>query len=271
VTETDQQIEAELSALGCTDLSDAMDRLRIPGQLAGIMPLDRGFTLTGRAWTLRYGPVGQDPGTVGDYIDDLGPGQVVVLDNQARLDATVWGDLLTTVAAGRHVAGTVIDGVCRDVSRALSVGYPVFSRGNWMRTGKDRVRVESTAEPVTAGGIRVEPGDWMRGDADGVVSVPASRVREVIAAAREIAAAEERIRKAVLHGQSLREARRDNAYHSLQSARGRLPAFRPAARPSRGLRRRLRVAAPAPGRPSRAISGGEVSDNYTRLRCQVQC
>ena len=111
------------------------------------MGLDRSFRLVGRAWTLRYGTVGEDPGTVGDYIDDLGLGQVVVLDNQGRRDATVWGDLLTTVAAGRGVAGTVIDGVCRDVDRSIELGYPIFSRGNWMRTGKDRVRVEEIGGP----------------------------------------------------------------------------------------------------------------------------
>ena len=222
----DQDIAAELGALSCTHLSDAMDRLRISGQLAGIMPLDRGFSLTGRAWTLRYGPTGQHPGTVGDYIDDLGPLQVVVLDNQGRLDATVWGDLLTAVASRRQVAGTVIDGVCRDVSRALSEGYPIFSRGNWMRTGKDRVQVESIGEPVAISGVRVVPGDWLRGDADGIIAVPAARIGEVIAAAKEIAAAEDRMRTALEQGVPLREARQRHSYHSLQSAREGLRVHR---------------------------------------------
>jgi 4-hydroxy-4-methyl-2-oxoglutarate aldolase len=214
-------ITAELAALSCTDLSDAMDRLRIGGQMFGIMPLDRGFALVGQAWTLRYGPVGEDPGTVGDYIDDLGPGQVVVLDNQGRLDATVWGDLLTATASRRNVAGTVIDGVCRDVQRALTLNYPIFSRGNWMRTGKDRVQVEATGEPVSVGGVRVAPGDWLRGDADGVVCVPAARIEEVIEAAKDVAAAEDRIRQAVEDGRPLRRAREENAYHRLQTARTR--------------------------------------------------
>ncbi|HWK35441.1 RraA family protein [Sphingomonas sp.] len=208
---------AALRALSCTDISDAMDRLGIPGQCLGIMPLDRSFRLVGRAWTLRYGTVGQDRGSVGDYIDDMGPDQVVVLDNQGRLDATVWGDLLTSTASRRKVAGTVIDGVCRDVDRALEEGYPIFSRGNWMRTGKDRVRVEATQEPVTIGGVRVEPGDYLLGDGDGLVSVPAARIGEVIANAEEIAGAEAHIRAAVQAGQSLREARAAHGYHTLQT------------------------------------------------------
>jgi 4-hydroxy-4-methyl-2-oxoglutarate aldolase len=207
------------AGLSCTDVSDAMDRLGIVGQCLGIMPLDRSFRLMGRAWTLRYGPVGLDAGSVGDYIDELGPDQVVVLDNQGRMDATVWGDLLTSTASRRGVAGTVIDGVCRDVDRALEVNYPIFARGNWMRTGKDRVRVEATGEPVSIGGVRVEAGDYLLGDGDGVVTVPAPRIMEVVAVAREIAEAEERIRASIGEGVSLREARKRHGYHSLQTRR----------------------------------------------------
>jgi regulator of RNase E activity RraA len=205
-----------LAGLSCTDLSDAMDRLGIGCQCFGIMPLDPSFQLVGRAWTLRYGPVGQDPGSVGDYIDDIAAGDVVVLDNQGRLDATVWGDLLTSTAVRRRVAGTVIDGVCRDVDRARQLSYPIFSRGNWMRTGKDRVRVEAVQQPVSIGGIRVEPGDWLRGDGDGIVCVPAARLHDVLPVALEIQAAEEQIRSAVEAGADLRKARTDYGYHMLQ-------------------------------------------------------
>jgi regulator of RNase E activity RraA len=211
---------ARVRALSTSALSDALDRLGIAGQAPGIVPLDRSFRLAGRAWTLRYGPVGQDRGTVGDYIDDLGPGDVVVLDNQGRVDATVWGDLLTVTAHRRGVAGTVIDGVCRDVDRSVTLGYPIFSRGNWMRTGKDRVRVEATQVPVSIGGIRVEPGDLLLGDGDGLVAVPAARVDDVLAVAEEIERAEDAIRAAIEGGASLRDARRAVGYHDLQHGTG---------------------------------------------------
>jgi regulator of RNase E activity RraA len=211
---------SRLAALSTSGVSDALDKLGIPGQALGIAPLDRTFRLVGRAWTLRYGPVGEDRGTVGDYIDDLGEGDVVVLDNQGRLDATVWGDLLTTTAHGRHVAGTVIDGVCRDVDRSLTLGYPIFSRGNWMRTGKDRVRVEAVQVPVSVGGIRVEPGDLLLGDGDGLVVIPAARADEVLDAAEEIERAEQAIREAVEAGSSLRDARTRFRYHDLQHHEG---------------------------------------------------
>jgi regulator of RNase E activity RraA len=215
---TGQAIDV-LAQLGCTDLSDALDRLGIAGQCAGIMPLDRSFHLAGRAWTLRYGAAGPDRGSVGDYIDDLGEGDVVVLDNRGRCDATVWGDLLTFTASRRKVAGTVIDGICRDVDRAMTLKYPIFARGNWMRTGKDRVRVEAMQEPVCIGGIRVEPGDWVRGDGDGVVVVPAAQADAVFAAALEIRGAEDRIRSAIADGADLRQARAEYGYHRLQTRR----------------------------------------------------
>jgi len=213
------ELLAQLATLTTSGASDALDQLGIPGQCLGIMPLDRSFRLCGRAWTLRYGPAGQDPGTVGDYIDDVESDQVVVLDNQSRTDATVWGDLLTTTAAARGVPGTVIDGVCRDVDRSLDLHYPIFSRGNWMRTGKDRVRVEEIGGPVSIGGVRVEPGDLLLGDGDGLVAIPASRAAEVLAVAVEVERAEERIRHAIAAGESLRAARAAVGYHTLQRRR----------------------------------------------------
>jgi regulator of RNase E activity RraA len=86
-----------------------------------------------------------------------------------------------------------------------------------MRTGKDRVRVESYDVPVTLGGVCVQAADYLVGDGDGVVCVPAGRVREVIDIAVGIREAEEAIRKAVEKGASLREAREAHGYHTLQT------------------------------------------------------
>src|SRR5690348_8885724 len=103
----DQNVQ-RAARLDTTSLSDAMDRLGIAGQCLGIKPLDHRFRLAGRAFTILYGPAGKPPGTVGDYIDDVPPGSVVVLDNGGRENATVWGDILTWVAHSRGVAGTEI-------------------------------------------------------------------------------------------------------------------------------------------------------------------
>jgi len=145
------------------------------------------------------------------------PGSVVVLDNGGRENATVWGDILTWVAHQRGVAGTVIDGACRDTHLARELGYPVFSRSYSMRTGKDRVQVESVNAIVSIGDARVAPGDLLRGDADGVVVLPRAHEEAILAAAEEIDEVEQQIRAAVAEGKTLAEARRQLGYHRLQA------------------------------------------------------
>jgi regulator of RNase E activity RraA len=207
------------SRLDTTSISDALDRLGIAGQCLNIKPLDPRFRLAGRAYTILYGPAGLPPGTVGDYIDDVEPGGVVVLDNGGRENATVWGDILTWVAHTRNVAGTVIDGACRDTHLSRELGYPIYSRSYSMRTGKDRVQVEAVNGPVTIGEARVAAGDLLRGDADGVLVIPRAHEDAVLSAAEEIDAIEQQIRAAISAGMTLAEARRQLGYHQLQTRR----------------------------------------------------
>lgn len=208
---------ARAAKLDTPTLSDALDKLGIVGQCYKIKPRDPNFRLAGRAWTLKYGPAANPPGTVGDYIDDIEPGSVIVLDNNGREDATVWGDILTEIAHRRGIAGTVINGINRDTHLCLSLGYPVFSIDNWMRTGKDRVQVEATGVPVNIGGARVAPGDILKGDTDGVVVIPKEHEDRVLAVAEEIEAAEQKIRDTTRDGVRLDEARRQFKYHQLQT------------------------------------------------------
>jgi 4-hydroxy-4-methyl-2-oxoglutarate aldolase len=208
-----------LSGFSTPTISDALDRLGIAGQVEGIYPVDRRFRVAGRAFTVQYQPIDEEGGTVGDYIEDVPPGDVVVLDNGGRLDATVWGDILTLVAQRRRLGGTVINGICRDSDRALELDYPLFSKSHWMRTGKDRVKIVGQQVPVVLGTVRVRPGDILIGDADGVVVVPAEREQDVLDIATEIEQAEAVIRQEVQRGASLREARTRLGYHTLQTRR----------------------------------------------------
>jgi regulator of RNase E activity RraA len=210
---------ARVSKLDTTSISDALDRLGIAGQCLNIKPLDSRFRLVGRAYTILYGPAACPPGTVGDYIDDVEPGGVVVLDNGGRENATVWGDILTWVAHKRGVAGTVIDGACRDTHLSRELGYPIYSRSYSMRTGKDRVQVEALNGPVNIGDARVTAGDLLRGDADGVLVIPRAHEDAVLSAAEEIDTIEQQIRAAIDQGMTLAEARRRLGYHQLQTRR----------------------------------------------------
>jgi 4-hydroxy-4-methyl-2-oxoglutarate aldolase len=219
MTGHDDAVASRLQALDTSALSDALDRLGIEGQALGIKPLDRRFRTVGRAFTVRMLPRGLSGASVGDYIDDVPHGYVVVIDNGGRLDATVWGDILTTVAHRDGIAGTVIDGVCRDFGRSVELDYPIFSRSNTMRTGKDRVAAEAYGESVQLAGVRVDSADWIVGDVDGVVVVPAVRVDDIVAVAEDVTASENRIREAVAQGEALLAVRQRLGYHDLQTRR----------------------------------------------------
>ncbi|CAN7742770.1 RraA family protein [Cupriavidus necator] len=213
----DRELVALFAGLDTPGVSDAMDKLGLHGQALGIMPLtDYTKVVVGPAFTVKYVPASVPPGTVGDFIDEVAEGDVVVIDNDGRTDCTVWGDIMTQYAGLRRIAGTVIDGVCRDVNKALGDNYPLFTAGRFMRTGKDRVQVESVNTTVGIGTVRVASRDIVVADANGVVIVPRSRARDVAETARKIEETESRIREQLAQGKTLGEARAALGYHTLQ-------------------------------------------------------
>jgi regulator of RNase E activity RraA len=216
----DRELVALFAGLDTPAVSDALDKIGLPGQATNIMPLsDYKQATIGPAFTVRYVPVTTSgpPNGVGDWIDDVSTGDIIVIDNGGRLDCTVWGDIMTQYAGIRGIAGTVIDGVCRDVTRAISDNYPMFTAGRWMRTAKGRMEVASVNEPIGIGRVHVKPRDIVIADANGVVIVPRSRAREVAKIAHWIDESERRIREMIANGSSLSKARAEIGYHSLQS------------------------------------------------------
>jgi len=213
----DKKIIDGFESLSTSAISDALDRFGLRGGCEGISPVVAGVKMVGQAFTIRYVPVGQVKGNVGDYMEMVGPGDVIVLDNNGRTDCTVWGDILTLVAKRIGISGTVIDGVCRDVPFILREQYPIFTRGRFMMTGKDRVMVEAMNVTVSIGKTQVKPGDILVGDDSGVVVVPWERADEILRLALEIETAENRIETAVRGGMTLTEARVKYRYHTLQS------------------------------------------------------
>ena len=86
-----------------------------------------------------------------------------------------------------------------------------------MRTGKDRVTADAYNVPVRLNAVRVMPGDWLVGDADGVIAIPVDRAEDVLAIAEDIERVETLIRHAVSTGRRLDEARAELRYHALQT------------------------------------------------------
>lgn len=213
----DELVEA-FKALDTASVSDAMDKIGIPAGCHGIKPVVNGLKFAGRAFTVKYRACGVvERGTVGDFLDDVPEGYVVVIDNAGRTDCTVWGDIMTTLAHHKGVAGTVIDGVCRDVPKVRELRYPIYVRDYFMMTGKDRVELEALNVPVNVSQRQVRPGDIVLGDDSGVVIIPASRAKEILQIALEIEETEQKILQSIARGQSLREARAELKYHALQT------------------------------------------------------
>ncbi|MDM0028350.1 RraA family protein [Variovorax saccharolyticus] len=215
--QSDALIDA-FKALDTASVSDAMDKLGLEAGCLGIKPVVTGVKFAGRAFTVKYRACGVvERGTVGDFLDDVPTGHVIVIDNGGRIDCTVWGDIMTTLAHRMGVAATVIDGVCRDVPKIRELSYPIFTRDYYMMTGKDRVELEGLNVPVNVANRQVRPGDIVVGDDSGVVVVPASRAAEVLEVARQIEHTEQEILKRIAKGQTLREARSELQYHALQT------------------------------------------------------
>ena len=214
-----EQKYADIIKLGTSALSDAMDRLGIAGQALGIKPVDRSFLVCGPAFTVHNMPCDIHGGSVGDYIDDVAAGQVICIDNAGRLDATVWGDILTIMGSLHNIGGTVINGVCRDSTapwrsatrssaaaptcapaRTASWPTPTTPRSRWARSRSSR----ATSSPVTSTASS---------------SSRRSASTRSSAAAIEIEDAEDHIRESIRKGMSLIDARTQFNYHALQSRR----------------------------------------------------
>ncbi len=214
----DQDTLARFAKLDTTCVSDAADKLGLPPcglyQVTGVVP---GTSLCGQAFTVHYMPCGTVKGTVGDYLDDVKPGEVVVIDNGGRDTCTVWGDIMALSAQQAGVAGTVIDGVCRDIPAIRRMKYPIFSKGCYMVTGKDRVFVDAVNVPVTVSGLQVNPGDLIMADDTGAIRLPIEYAADVLKIAEGIAATEKHIEELVRSGMTLKEARKQTGYHKLQT------------------------------------------------------
>ena len=120
-------------------------------------------------------------------------GSVLVVDVGDVPDRGYWGEVLTTGALARGLAGLVIDGGVRDVAALERLGFPVFSRTVALRGATKSNRGHGRALTPRWPESRCRPGDWVVGDVDGVVVVPGATLDEVIAAGRAREAAEEEL------------------------------------------------------------------------------
>jgi 4-hydroxy-4-methyl-2-oxoglutarate aldolase len=194
-------------------VSDVLDGFGLMHQALRpfVRPLDETLVMLGRARTGRYEPVAGNSAAANPYelemdlIDGLRPGEIAVLACGGPTEVIApWGELLSTAARARQSAGCLTDGLVRDVTRIRAMEFPVFHGGIGPLDTKNRAEMVAKDVPVTVAGVAISPGDWILGDVDGVVVIPADRAEQVFRAALDKIAAEDTTRTELEAGQTLR-------------------------------------------------------------------
>lgn len=199
---------AELYSAVVSDTLDAMG-LRDQVVAPGLNPIAEDMKIFGFARVGIYMPIYHDDESVNVYeheirlIDDLAPGDVPVISCNANRAIAPWGELLSTRAQYLQSAGCITDGSVRDVAMIRAIRYPVFSGGRNPVDTKYRGKMMWIDVPCVIGGVRVNSGDLVIADLDGIVFVPADQMDEAVAGALGKVRSENRVRDELRHGASL--------------------------------------------------------------------
>jgi regulator of RNase E activity RraA len=192
-------------------LADVLDSLghRHSALPATIRPLRPEWKLFGRAATLSTMPVAAEPerpyAVELACVDALKPGDVLVATTNGDLSSALWGELLSTASRAHGAVGAVIDGLTRDAARILAMDFPVFASGFSPLDSKGRLDGIAFGQPIRIGACVVRPGDWVFGDIDGVVVVPAKLADQALPRAFDKLGGENRVRAELARGRSARE------------------------------------------------------------------
>jgi 4-hydroxy-4-methyl-2-oxoglutarate aldolase len=170
-------------------VADALWELGVAGHMSHeIKPIFK-TKIVGPAVTVREEPTSErvPPSHALELIDHCLKGSVIVIAINGFRDVAVWGGLMTAGASVNGLEGAVLDGGVRDVEEIeRDFGFPVFARSICPATTVGRFKTVAANEPISVGGITVNPGDLIVGDRDGVIVVPFGLVGKVLKAAQEI-------------------------------------------------------------------------------------
>jgi 4-hydroxy-4-methyl-2-oxoglutarate aldolase len=199
---------ARLATALLSDVLDGMGR-RAQTLPPRIRPLDEAAVLAGWARTALFMDVHEVAPDENPYaqaialIDDLRPDDIPVFACGTSGRIAAWGELLSTAARARGAAGAVMDGLVRDVRAIRSMGFPVFHGGIGPLDSKGRGKVMQCDVTIACAGVEVRPGDFIFGDADGVIVVPRAIAAEAVGRALAKRAGEEETLAALQAGEKL--------------------------------------------------------------------
>jgi 4-hydroxy-4-methyl-2-oxoglutarate aldolase len=187
---------------------DVLDEYQLMYQFSdhGIHPLNRDLKVAGPAYTVvgmscsitdrtkRIGPT---------VIDNFRAGVVACYDTMGDQKTGVWGELWSAGARRAGAVGAVVDGGIRDTAYIRAAGFPMFYRFTAPGDALGRFSIVDYECPVTMGGVRVNPGDYVFADEDGVVFIPKELMLEVLVKAEKICEIETQIRAALAKEKTL--------------------------------------------------------------------
>jgi regulator of RNase E activity RraA len=209
-----------LRRLDACAVSDALDKLRLPGVVTGLPQRSGRGRIAGRAVTMKVGPGTPPPGPPRHLgcsaIEAAGPDAVIVVEQRSGIEAGCWGGLLTLGAKVRGVAGVIADGPLRDVDEAVAYEFPIFSRSLTSLTARGRVVELGTQVPVQVGSVEVTPGDYVLADQSAVIFIAARDIERVLDAAETIVAKEAAMAKAIAAGTPIGQVMGGNYEHMLK-------------------------------------------------------
>jgi regulator of RNase E activity RraA len=212
----DELFAAAKKELFTAVVGDAMDKMNLLHQFLPpqIQPLKDDMFLIGRAMTVleadtfeelsheSQNPMMAKPfGLMLEALDDLKKNEVYICSGSSPNYALV-GELMMTRAKVLGAAGAVANGFSRDTNGILDLNFPVFSYGRYAQDQAPRGKVIDFRVPIEMDGVRINPGDIIVGDIDGVCVVPAAHEEEVFLRAFEKARGEQTVLKAIQNGMS---------------------------------------------------------------------
>jgi regulator of RNase E activity RraA len=192
-------------------VSDSLDQLGVRSQAMReyLRPVHKQCKFAGWARTIAcsdvYHIVDDPYATEIEAVDSLLPGEAAVIGTQKSQRNAPWGELLSTAAKARGARGAVVDGLIRDTGKIEELGFPVFAAGIKPVDSMGRGIVTSYNIPVECGEVLVHPGDLIFADCDGVVAIPGTMVKDVVALATDKVQREDGSRAELLAGGYLRD------------------------------------------------------------------
>jgi len=194
---------ARLSNLDSCAITDALDKLGLPGSVTGIHRFTTENRIAGRVLTVKLDRAEGRSNTrhlCTTAIDSAQPGEIIVVEQRTGIDAASWGGNLAIGAKMRKVAGVIVEGPARDIDDCRRLDFPVFARTHTARTARGRIVEVATNEPILVGDVKVSPGDYVVADGSGVVFVAHSEIERVLETAEGIMAREEAMAQALRDG-----------------------------------------------------------------------